>query len=152
MAIGLLRCRRGATSTAVYPSTLAAAQKTPHAKSPNGSKPSPNRWFSSNNPPKIVFNGFPPKATCWSPAARPKRLDAHESAIGAPLQSSRQPVISIRGYMRSTTRSRRLPRTKSRNIHGINESVLSSVKKITQAMHCLSPNGGTEDITPGDAG
>ncbi|EDQ05626.1 N-formyl-4-amino-5-aminomethyl-2-methylpyrimidine deformylase [Sulfitobacter indolifex] len=109
--------------------------------------------FLSNNPPEVVFNGFHAEGYVLEPGSDAEAVleRAHESAIGAPLQS-----FMTAGYLDTRVYAlyNKIPALcygpKSRNIHGINESVsLSSVKKITQAMALFIAEWcGTEDITP----
>lgn len=109
--------------------------------------------FLSNNPPQVVFNGFHAEGYVLEPSSDAEAVleRAHESAIGAPLQS-----FMTAGYLDTRVYAlyNKIPALcygpKSRNIHGINESVsLSSVKKITQAMALFIAEWcGTEDITP----
>lgn len=109
--------------------------------------------FLSNNPPKVVFNGFHAEGYVLEPGSEAEAVleRAHEEAIGAPLQS-----FMTAGYLDTRVYAlyNKIPALcygpKSRNIHGINESVsLSSVKKITQAMALFIAEWcGTEDITP----
>ncbi|UWR30719.1 ArgE/DapE family deacylase [Sulfitobacter sp. W002] len=109
--------------------------------------------FLSNNPPKVVFNGFHAEGYVLEPGSEAEEVleRAHEEAIGAPLQS-----FMTAGYLDTRVYAlyNKIPALcygpKSRNIHGINESVsLSSVKKITQAMALFIAEWcGTEDITP----
>ena len=109
--------------------------------------------FLSNNPPKVVFNGFHAEGYVLEPGSDAEAVleRAHEDAIGAPLQS-----FMTAGYLDTRVYAlyNKIPALcygpKSRNIHGINESVsLSSVKKITQAMALFIAEWcGTEDITP----
>ncbi|MFC6641019.1 MULTISPECIES: ArgE/DapE family deacylase [Sulfitobacter] len=109
--------------------------------------------FLSNNPPEVVFNGFHAEGYVLEPGSEAEAVleRAHEDAIGAPLQS-----FMTAGYLDTRVYAlyNKIPALcygpKSRNIHGINESVsLSSVKKITQAMALFIAEWcGTEDITP----
>jgi acetylornithine deacetylase len=109
--------------------------------------------FLSNNPPRVVFNGFHAEGYVLEPGSDAEAVleRAHEEAIGAPLQS-----FMTAGYLDTRVYAlyNKIPALcygpKSRNIHGINESVsLSSVKKITQAMALFIAEWcGTEDITP----
>ncbi|MAP13960.1 ArgE/DapE family deacylase [uncultured Sulfitobacter sp.] len=109
--------------------------------------------FLSNNPPEVVFNGFHAEGYVLEPGSDAEAVleRAHEDAIGAPLQS-----FMTAGYLDTRVYAlyNKIPALcygpKSRNIHGINESVsLSSVKKITQAMALFIAEWcGTEDITP----
>ena len=109
--------------------------------------------FLSNNPPKVVFNGFHAEGYVLEPGSDAEAVleRAHEEAIGAPLQS-----FMTAGYLDTRVYAlyNKIPALcygpKSRNIHGINESVsLSSVKRITQAMALFIAEWcGTEDIAP----
>ena len=109
--------------------------------------------FLSNNPPEVVFNGFHAEGYVLEPGSEAEAVleRAHEDAIGAPLQS-----FMTAGYLDTRVYAlyNKIPALcygpKSRNIHGINESVsLSSVKKITQAMALFIAEWcGTEDIAP----
>nr|WP_309503794.1 ArgE/DapE family deacylase [uncultured Roseovarius sp.] len=94
--------------------------------------------FLSNNPPQIVFNGFYAEGYVLEPGSEAEAVlgRAHEAAIGAPMQS-----FMTAGYLDTRVYAlyNNIPALcygpKSRNIHGIDESVsLSSVKRITQAM------------------
>jgi len=109
--------------------------------------------FLSNNPPRVVFNGFHAEGYVLEPGSDAEAVleRAHEEAIGAPLQS-----FMTAGYLDTRVYAlyNKIPALcygpKSRNIHGINESVsLSSVKRITQAMALFIAEWcGTEDIAP----
>ncbi|UOA32754.1 N-formyl-4-amino-5-aminomethyl-2-methylpyrimidine deformylase [Sulfitobacter sp. DSM 110093] len=109
--------------------------------------------FLSNNPPKVVFNGFHAEGYVLEPGSDAEAVleRAHEHAIGAPLQS-----FMTAGYLDTRVYAlyNKIPALcygpKSRNIHGTNESVsLSSVKKVTQAMALFIAEWcGTEDIAP----
>lgn len=109
--------------------------------------------FLSNNPPEVVFNGFHAEGYVLEPGSEAEAVleRAHQDAIGGPLQS-----FMTAGYLDTRVYAlyNKIPALcygpKSRNIHGINESVsLSSVKKITQAMALFIAEWcGTEDITP----
>ncbi len=94
--------------------------------------------FLSNNPPKVVFNGFHAEGYVLEPGSDAEAVleRAHEAAIGAPLES-----FMTAGYLDTRVYAlyNRIPALcygpVSRNIHGIDECVsLSSVKKITAAM------------------
>ncbi|WP_272007739.1 ArgE/DapE family deacylase [Roseovarius sp. ZX-A-9] len=94
--------------------------------------------FLSNNSPQIVFNGFYAEGYVLEPGSEAEAVlgRAHEAAIGAPMQS-----FMTAGYLDTRVYAlyNNIPALcygpKSRNIHGIDESVsLSSVKRITQAM------------------
>ncbi|MEY8829590.1 ArgE/DapE family deacylase [Sedimentitalea sp. XS_ASV28] len=94
--------------------------------------------FLSNNPPKIVFNGFFAEGYVLEPGSDAEAVlgRAHEAAIGAPLKS-----FMTAGYLDTRVYAlyNRIPALcygpVSRNIHGIDECVsLSSVRRITQAM------------------
>lgn len=109
--------------------------------------------FLSNNPPQVVFNGFHAEGYVLEPSSDAEAVleRAHESAIGAPLQSFMSPsYLDTRVYALYNKIPALCYGPKSRNIHGINESVsLSSVKKITQAMALFIAEWcGTEGITP----
>lgn len=109
--------------------------------------------FLSNNPPEVVFNGFHAEGYVLEPGSDAEAVleRAHESAIGAPLQSFMSPsYLDTRVYALYNKIPALCYGPKSRNIHGINESVsLSSVKKITQAMALFIAEWcGTEGITP----
>ena len=109
--------------------------------------------FLSNNPPRVVFNGFHAEGYVLEPGSEAEAVleRAHEEAIGAPLQS-----FMTAGYLDTRVYAlyNQIPALcygpKSRNIHGINESVsLSSVKKITQAMALFIAEWcGTEGTAP----
>ncbi len=94
--------------------------------------------FLSNNPPQIVFNGFYAEGYVLEPGTEAEAVlgRAHEAAIGAPLQSFMTPsYLDARVYALYNQIPALCYGPKSRNIHGIDESVsLSSVKRITQAM------------------
>ncbi|PVA09118.1 acetylornithine deacetylase [Pelagivirga sediminicola] len=94
--------------------------------------------FLSNNPPKVVFNGFHAEGYVLEPGTEAEAVlgRAHESAIGAPLES-----FMTAGYLDTRVYAlyNKIPALcygpKSRNIHGIDECVsLESVKRITAAM------------------
>lgn len=107
--------------------------------------------FLSNNPPQVVFNGFYAEGYVLEPGTEAEAVleRAHEAAIGAPLES-----FMTAGYLDTRVYAlyNKIPALcygpKSRNIHGLNESVsISSVKKITQAMALFIAEWcGTEDI------
>ncbi|MDN5785553.1 ArgE/DapE family deacylase [Pseudorhodobacter sp.] len=94
--------------------------------------------FLSNNPPRIVFNGFYAEGYVLEPGSDAEAVlgRAHEMAIGAPLKS-----FMTAGYLDTRVYAlyNNIPALCygpiSRNIHGIDECVsLASVKRITQAM------------------
>ena len=94
--------------------------------------------FLSNNPPEVVFNGFFAEGYVLEPGSDAEAVlaEAHEAAIGTPLQS-----FMTAGYLDTRVYAlyNRIPALcygpVSRNIHGIDECVsLSSVRRITQAM------------------
>jgi acetylornithine deacetylase len=94
--------------------------------------------FLSNNPPKVVFNGFFAEGYVLEPGSDAEAVlgRAHEAAIGAPLKS-----FMTAGYLDTRVYAlyNKIPALcygpVSRNIHGIDECVsLSSVRKITQTM------------------
>lgn len=94
--------------------------------------------FLSNKPPKVVFNGFFAEGYVLETgtAAESVLERAHQAALGAPLQSLMTACyLDTRVYALYNKIPALCYGPKSRNIHGINESVsLSSVMKITQAM------------------
>jgi acetylornithine deacetylase len=108
--------------------------------------------FLANNPPQVVFNGFYAEGYVLEPGSEAEAVleRAHEAAIGAPLQSFMTPsYLDTRVYALYNKIPALCYGPKSRNIHGIDESVsISSVKKITQAMALFIAEWcGTEAIS-----
>ena len=94
--------------------------------------------FLANNPPRVVFNGFYAEGYVLEPGSEAEAVlgRAHETAIGAPLQS-----FMTAGYLDTRVHAlyNRIPALcygpVARNIHGIDECVsLTSVRRVTQAM------------------
>ncbi|WP_324752813.1 ArgE/DapE family deacylase [Roseovarius sp. Pro17] len=94
--------------------------------------------FLANNPPKVVFNGFYAEGYVLEEGSDAEAVlgRAHEAAIGAPLKSFMTgSYLDTRVYALYNQIPALCYGPKSRNIHGIDESVsLSSVQKITQTM------------------
>ncbi len=94
--------------------------------------------FLSNNPPRVVFNGFYAEGYVLEPGSDAEAVlgRAHENAIGQPLKS-----FMTAGYLDTRVYAlyNNIPALCygpiSRNIHGIDECVsLASVQRVTQAM------------------
>ena len=94
--------------------------------------------FLANNPPNVVFNGFYAEGYVLDEGSEAEAVlgRAHEAAIGAPLKSFMTgSYLDTRVYALYNQIPALCYGPKSRNIHGIDESVsLSSVQKITQTM------------------
>lgn len=94
--------------------------------------------FLSNNPPKVVFNGFYAEGYVLEEGteAEATLARAHEAALGAPLKSFMTPsYLDTRVYALYNKIPALCYGPISRNIHGIDECVsLSSVQRITAAM------------------
>lgn len=94
--------------------------------------------FLSNNPPRIVFNGFYAEGYVQEPGTEAEAVlgRAHEGALGEPLKS-----FVTAGYLDTRVYAlyNKIPSLCygpiSRNIHGVDEAVsLNSVKRITGTM------------------
>jgi acetylornithine deacetylase len=94
--------------------------------------------FLSNNPPRVVFNGFVAEGYVLEPGSEAERTlaEAHRAATGRELES-----FMTAGYLDTRVYALydRVPALcygpSSKNIHGVDECVnLSSVKRITTAM------------------
>lgn len=94
--------------------------------------------FLSNNPPRIVFNGFYAEGYVQEPGTEAEAVlgRAHEGALGEPLKS-----FVTAGYLDTRVYAlyNKIPSLCygpiSRNIHGVDEAVsLDSVKRITGTM------------------
>ncbi|MEB8388028.1 ArgE/DapE family deacylase [Rhodobacteraceae bacterium KMM 6894] len=108
--------------------------------------------FLANNPPSVVFNGFYAEGYVLEEGTDAEAVlgRAHETAIGAPLQSFMTPsYLDTRVYALYNKIPALCYGPKSHNIHGIDECVsLSSVKKITQTMALFIAEWcGTEAVT-----
>ncbi len=94
--------------------------------------------FLSNNPPKVVFNGFYAEGYVLEEGTEAEAVlgRAHEAAIGAPLKSFMTPsYLDSRVYALYNKIPALCYGPMSRNIHGIDECVsLPSVQRITAAM------------------
>jgi acetylornithine deacetylase len=100
-----------------------------------------------------VFNGFYAEGYVLEPGTEAEAVlaQAHEAAIGAPLQS-----FTTAGYLDTRVYAlyNKMPALcygpMSRNIHGIDECVnLPSVKRITQAMALFIAQWcGVEEVNP----
>jgi acetylornithine deacetylase len=94
--------------------------------------------FLSNNPPRVVFNGFYAEGYVLEPGTEAEAVlgRAHESAIGQPLKSFMTAgYLDTRVYALYNDIPALCYGPISRNIHGIDECVsLASVQRITQAM------------------
>ncbi|MFT6943459.1 MAG: acetylornithine deacetylase [Yoonia sp.] len=94
--------------------------------------------FLSNNPPRVVFNGFYAEGYVLEPGSDAEAVlaQAHDMAIGQPLQSfMTASYLDARVYALYNKIPSLCYGPISRNIHGIDECVsLASVQRITQAM------------------
>jgi acetylornithine deacetylase len=94
--------------------------------------------FLSNNPPRVVFNGFYAEGYVLEPGSDAEAVlaQAHDMAIGQPLQSfMTASYLDARVYALYNKIPALCYGPISRNIHGIDECVsLASVQRITQAM------------------
>ena len=94
--------------------------------------------FLSNNPPRVVFNGFYAEGYVLEPGSDAEAVlaQAHDMAFGQPLQSfMTASYLDARVYALYNKIPALCYGPISRNIHGIDECVsLASVQRITQAM------------------
>ena len=107
--------------------------------------------FLANNPPRVTFNGFFAEGYVLQPGSEAERVlaDAHEAAIGRPLETA-----MTAGYLDTRVHALydRVPAlcygAISRNIHGYDECVsLSSVQRTTAAMALFVAEWcGVEDV------